>query len=71
MVPFRSLADRHGPIFEDTRPQPFYLHYVLDLWAQRWRRREATGDMIIFRVLVCRKIVPSSYCSRFDRRAGP
>jgi group II intron reverse transcriptase/maturase len=23
-----------------------YLHYVLDLWAQRWRRREATGDMI-------------------------
>jgi RNA-directed DNA polymerase len=26
-----------------------YLHYVLDLWAQRWRRREATGDMIIVR----------------------
>jgi group II intron reverse transcriptase/maturase len=24
-----------------------YLHYVLDLWAERWRRREATGDMII------------------------
>ena len=26
-----------------------YLHYVLDLWADRWRRREATGDMIIVR----------------------
>jgi len=26
-----------------------YLHYVLDLWAQRWRQREATGDMIIVR----------------------
>jgi group II intron reverse transcriptase/maturase len=26
-----------------------YLHYVFDLWAGRWRRREATGDMIIVR----------------------
>jgi RNA-directed DNA polymerase len=26
-----------------------YLHYVFDLWAKRWRRREATGDMIILR----------------------
>jgi group II intron reverse transcriptase/maturase len=26
-----------------------YLHYALDLWAERWRRREATGDMIIVR----------------------
>jgi group II intron reverse transcriptase/maturase len=26
-----------------------YLHYVLDLWAERWRRREATGDLIIVR----------------------
>jgi RNA-directed DNA polymerase len=26
-----------------------YLHYVLDLWAERWRRREATGKMIIVR----------------------
>jgi group II intron reverse transcriptase/maturase len=24
-----------------------YLHYVFDLWAERWRRREATGDVII------------------------
>jgi group II intron reverse transcriptase/maturase len=26
-----------------------YLHYVFDLWAERWRRREAHGDMIIVR----------------------
>ena len=26
-----------------------YLHYALDLWAARWRRRTATGDMIIVR----------------------
>src|SRR4051795_12555544 len=27
----------------------FYLHYAFDLWAKRWRQREATGDMIIVR----------------------
>ena len=26
-----------------------YLHYVFDLWAERWRRREATGDVILVR----------------------
>jgi hypothetical protein len=26
-----------------------YLHYVFDLWAARWRRREATGEMIMVR----------------------
>jgi len=26
-----------------------YLHYAFDLWAERWRRREASGDMIIVR----------------------
>jgi RNA-directed DNA polymerase len=26
-----------------------YLHYALDLWVERYRRREATGDMIIVR----------------------
>jgi len=26
-----------------------YLHYVLDLWANRWRQRDAAGDMIIVR----------------------
>ena len=26
-----------------------YLHYVFDLWAEQWRSREATGEMIIVR----------------------
>jgi group II intron reverse transcriptase/maturase len=26
-----------------------YLHYVFDLWAERWRRHEAMGDMILMR----------------------
>jgi RNA-directed DNA polymerase len=26
-----------------------YLHYVFDLWAERWRRQEAHGDMIVVR----------------------
>jgi RNA-directed DNA polymerase len=26
-----------------------YLHYAFDLWAARWRRREATGEMIVLR----------------------
>ena len=26
-----------------------YLHYVLDLWADQWRKRQARGDVIIVR----------------------
>jgi len=26
-----------------------YLHYVFDLWAQAWRRKQAHGDMVIVR----------------------
>jgi RNA-directed DNA polymerase len=26
-----------------------YLHYVFDLWADRWRRRQAHGDVIVVR----------------------
>jgi RNA-directed DNA polymerase len=26
-----------------------YLHYVFDLWAQRWRKRQSRGDMIVVR----------------------
>jgi group II intron reverse transcriptase/maturase len=26
-----------------------YLHYVLDLWVDRWRKKKATGDVIIVR----------------------
>jgi hypothetical protein len=26
-----------------------YLHYVFDLWVQRWRKKQARGDMIVVR----------------------
>jgi RNA-directed DNA polymerase len=26
-----------------------YLHYVFDLWVHQWRRRKATGDLIVVR----------------------
>lgn len=26
-----------------------YLHYVYDLWVQQWRKRHATGDMMVVR----------------------
>ena len=26
-----------------------YLHYVFDLWAQRWRKKQAHGDVIVVR----------------------
>jgi RNA-directed DNA polymerase len=26
-----------------------YLHYVLDLWVQRWRQQQANGEMIFIR----------------------
>jgi group II intron reverse transcriptase/maturase len=26
-----------------------YLHYVFDLWVQRWRRKQARGDMVVVR----------------------
>jgi len=26
-----------------------YLHYVLDLWVQKWRRTRASGDVVIVR----------------------
>src|SRR3989449_4880485 len=26
-----------------------YLHYVFDLWAQRWRRKQAQGDVVVVR----------------------
>ena len=33
-----------SPLFANV-----YLHYVFDLWANRWRRREAKGNVIILR----------------------
>ena len=30
-------------------PNQIYLHYVVDLWTQQWRKRTARGDLIITR----------------------
>jgi RNA-directed DNA polymerase len=30
-------------------PANIYLHYVYDLWAQQWRKRQSSGDMIVVR----------------------
>src|SRR5204863_6726714 len=49
-----------GPLDRDTGGHPagisgittswnVYLHYVYDLWVQQWRKRHATGDMIVVR----------------------
>jgi len=46
-----SLSDRgtgQGSVISPLLAN-IYLHYALDLWAERWRRREATGDIIIVR----------------------
>jgi hypothetical protein len=26
-----------------------YLHYVFDLWANRWRQKKAAGDVVMIR----------------------
>src|ERR1700716_3863205 len=46
-----SVGDRGTGQGSVTSPllANIYLHYALDLWAARWRRRKATGDMIIVR----------------------
>ncbi len=38
-----------------------YLHYVFDLWAERWRRRHARGDVILTRFA-------DDYVAGFERR---
>jgi RNA-directed DNA polymerase len=46
-----SVADRgtgQGSVISPLLAN-IYLHYVFDLWAERWRRQEARGDMIVVR----------------------
>jgi len=52
------LEDGEWSVSEEGTPQGavaspllanVYLHYVFDLWAERWRRREAKGNTIILR----------------------
>ena len=37
-----------GSVISPILPN-LYLHYVHDLWVDQWRRKEATGDVIIVR----------------------
>jgi RNA-directed DNA polymerase len=50
-----------------------YLHYVFDLWAQRWRRREARGKVMIIRyaddIVVGFQYVDDAKCFRTDMQA--
>lgn len=52
------LEDGEWSVSEEGTPQGavaspllanVYLHYVFDLWADRWRRQEAQGNVIILR----------------------
>jgi RNA-directed DNA polymerase len=52
------LEDGQWSVSEEGTPQGavaspllanVYLHYLFDLWAERWRRREAKGNVIIVR----------------------
>jgi len=45
------LADKGTPQGAVISPllANVYLHYVFDLWAQRWRRRDAQGSLIVVR----------------------
>ncbi len=46
-----SIAEAGTPQGGNVSPllANIYLHYALDLWAQRWRRKYAKGDVIIVR----------------------
>ena len=50
-----------------------YLHYVFDLWAQRWRQREARSKMMIVRyaddIVVGFQYIADAKCFRADMRA--
>ena len=47
----RTIAEQGTPQGGNISPllANIYLHYVLDLWADRWRERSAQGEMIIVR----------------------
>src|SRR5271156_1480246 len=48
VVPRREWGTGQGSVISPLLAN-IYLHYVFDLWAARWRRCEATGDMIVVR----------------------
>src|SRR5713101_9787182 len=45
---WRDEGTPQGGSVSPLRPN-VYLHYVFDLWAQRWRQKRAHGDVIVVR----------------------
>jgi RNA-directed DNA polymerase len=47
----RSVAQEGTPQGGSASPllANLYLHYVFDLWVQAWRKKQATGEMIVVR----------------------
>ncbi|HWC00757.1 MAG TPA: hypothetical protein VG672_28820, partial [Bryobacteraceae bacterium] len=43
------LADLHGRIHRGAYRANLYLHYVLDIWVQAWRKKVAHGEVMIVR----------------------
>jgi len=48
IVTFEETGTGQGSVISPLLAK-VYLHYVFDLWAERWRRRQAPGDLIIVR----------------------
>jgi RNA-directed DNA polymerase len=47
----RTRAEEGTPQGSSVSPilANIYLHYVFDLWVQQWRRKQASGDVIVVR----------------------
>jgi len=47
----RTVAQEGTPQGGSASPllANIYLHYVFDLWVQRWRKKQATGEVIVVR----------------------
>jgi RNA-directed DNA polymerase len=45
-----------------------YLHYSVDLWGERWRRRRARGDMIVVRF--ADDYIAASRCAAVPNRSS-
>jgi RNA-directed DNA polymerase len=62
-----SWAESEGRTPQGATVSPLlanvYLHYVFDQWVERWRRRQARGDMIVVRYA-------DDFVVGFEHRAG-